>query len=204
MRIVPPGPGEKRGSERAKLFISAMLEFAGRVTTVRVRNLSEGGAQIEGNNLPIQGDEVCISRGVLTANGVIVWARRNIAGIQFNTPLDLEAWLPRARAVDYDTAYSLLEQKEARKEQEHLSSLELHLRLAEELSFCARSLEHTGNQLAGNGFVLTKFSDELQSIVLIQHTLEEIGRVLSATDPDLATRKIQLGDLRRRLLRGDE
>jgi hypothetical protein len=93
---------------------------------------------------------------------------------------------------------------EEREPQDALSPAELYDRMAEELSFCARSLEQCGSSLAGNGFVLTKFPHELQKVVLVQHTLEEIGRVMASSDPDLAVRKIQLGDLRRRLLRGED
>jgi hypothetical protein len=197
----PLGSPDKRSSERTKLFISGLLEFAGRVTPVKIRNVSEGGAQVDGADLPRQGDFVCLRRGALAALGLIVWADRRCVGIQFETPLDLDAWLPRSKRADGVDSQSLLEDREP---QEVLSPGELYSRLAEELSFCARSLEQCGSNLAGNGFILTKFPQELQKIVLVQHTLEEIGCVISSNDPDFAARKIQLGDLRRRLFRGED
>lgn len=197
----PLGSPDKRSSERTKLFISGLLEFAGRVTPVRIRNVSEGGAQIDGTDLPRQGDFACLRRGPLTARGSIVWTNRRSVGIQFETPLDLDAWLPQSKGADVSATQISIEDREP---QDVLSPAELYGRLAEELSFCARSLEQCGSNLAENGFVLTKFPHELQKVVLVQHTLEEIGRVIAAGDPDLAARKIQLGDLRRRLLRGED
>ena len=77
-----------RRSVRKPVLLSAIVEVAGERVPVRLRNLSEEGALIEGARLPPAGTTTWFERGALRLIGKIVWADGNFAGILFARRLD--------------------------------------------------------------------------------------------------------------------
>jgi len=86
------------------MLLTATVEVAGTPMPVRLRNLSEQGALVEGDRLPSPESDTCFARGDMFRAGRVVWVQGRFAGIAFDEPLKREDVLrhvpaskPRAR-----------------------------------------------------------------------------------------------------------
>ena len=84
----------QRAEMRSNMFVAAMLYGADGSVAVRIRNMSRGGALIECPPGLAEGSPVRLTRGSLSANGHIAWARDNRAGIAFAAAVAVTDWLP--------------------------------------------------------------------------------------------------------------
>ena len=76
----------------------ATVYSAAGTAPVKVRDLSPGGALIEGGSLPSLGSLVRLSRGSLEVPGEVVWSSANRAGLKFDAAIRVQDWLPRTLA----------------------------------------------------------------------------------------------------------
>ena len=81
---------QNRKSRRSPVLLTATIEVAGVRRTVKLRNLSEKGALIEGAPLPAEGTETIFERNETRLTGRIVWVQGKYAGVAFFTPLNRE------------------------------------------------------------------------------------------------------------------
>ena len=79
---------QNRKSRRSQVLLSATLEHGGASQAVKLRNLSEEGALVESDRLPIEGTAVHFIRKDLNAAGRVVWVNGRYAGIAFSAKLD--------------------------------------------------------------------------------------------------------------------
>ena len=89
-------------SRRSPVLLAATIHVAGEPVTVKLRNLSERGALIEGDRLPLEGSTTFFQRNDLRLRSRIVWVEGKYAGVAFDEPLDPEQVLrnipaPKAR-----------------------------------------------------------------------------------------------------------
>lgn len=77
----------------------------------------------------------------------------------------------------------------------------LDQRLAEELDYVRRRLDHLGGILAQDPVLLRKHAASLQDIDLINQTLGHLARVIGTEDKDAAANRISLAELKGRLQR---
>jgi hypothetical protein len=87
------GITQNRRSRRAHLLMAATLEISGRAVKVKLRNLSPEGAQVEGEDLPVEGTELLFRKGDLAVAGTIIWTKGKQAGIRFAQLLETQAVL---------------------------------------------------------------------------------------------------------------
>jgi hypothetical protein len=81
-------------------MLTAKLELAGDAQPVILRNLSTGGALVEGRWLPAEGSMVLFTRNDLRVQARVAWVEGRYAGIAFECPLDRQELLrqvPRPR-----------------------------------------------------------------------------------------------------------
>src|SRR5947209_15412596 len=91
---------QNRNSSRSPVMLSATLELGGQSQPVVLRNLSAGGALIEGKWLPAQGSNVLFVRNDLRVLARVAWVEGRFAGVAFECPLDraeLLRQIPKAR-----------------------------------------------------------------------------------------------------------
>jgi hypothetical protein len=91
---------QNRRSRRAPVFLAASVEVGGVPETVKLRNLSEEGALIEGERLPLEGTTTFFQRNDLRRKSRVVWVQGRFAGVAFARPLKAEEVLrnvPRPR-----------------------------------------------------------------------------------------------------------
>jgi PilZ domain len=92
---------KNRRSRRSPVLLAASLEVAGEMISVKLRNLSEEGALIEGENLPVEGAPTIFCRNDLRLRSRIVWVHGRYAGVAFDAPLNTDEVLrnvPKARS----------------------------------------------------------------------------------------------------------
>ena len=81
---------KNRRSRRSPVLLAAAIEVAGKPVSVKLRNLSEEGALIEGEGLPVEGSSTCFKRNELRVKGRVVWVHGRYAGVAFDEPLNPE------------------------------------------------------------------------------------------------------------------
>jgi hypothetical protein len=72
------------------VLLAATIEVAGRDVPVRLRNLSEQGALVEGDQLPLEGTSTLFQRKELRLRSRIIWVQGRFAGVAFDQPLKPE------------------------------------------------------------------------------------------------------------------
>lgn len=82
------GISQNRRSRRSQLLMAATLEISGRALNVKLRNLSSDGAQVEGDQLPIEGTDLMFRKGEIAVAGLVIWNKGRQAGISFAHKLD--------------------------------------------------------------------------------------------------------------------
>jgi hypothetical protein len=99
---------KNRRSRRSPVLLAATVEIAGRPVPVKLRNLSEEGALIEGEQLPLEGSSTYFERNELKLKSRIVWVHGRYAGVAFNQALKPEQVLrnvpspkPRSQVTDF-------------------------------------------------------------------------------------------------------
>ena len=91
---------QNRRSTRAPVMLTAKLELAGDAQQVVLRNLSTGGALVEGKWLPAEGSMVLFVRNDLRVQARVAWVEGRYAGIAFECALERSELLrqvPRPR-----------------------------------------------------------------------------------------------------------
>jgi hypothetical protein len=78
---------QNRRSRRSPVLLAASIEVDGVVVPVKLRNLSEQGALIEGEQLPPEGSVSFFERNDLRLKSRVVWVQDRLAGVAFARPL---------------------------------------------------------------------------------------------------------------------
>ena len=169
------------------MFLVATLYFDGASSAVRVRNMSDTGALIEGVSLPEAGAKVILRRGALEVPATTAWSRSGKGGLTFSGPVDLAQWLPTKEAkrqsqVD-QIAFGL---KDAGREvacgadlgSKSSSSM---LAIVAELIDLQSQLGQTGDKLSGDVLVLANHPE----VQALDAAGQQIGRIIAAlsTEP---------------------
>ena len=81
------GITQNRRSRRSNVLLKATLELPGNSLSVILRNLSQDGALVQGEELPEEGERVLFHRQGLSVPSRVAWAHCNYAGIHFDYPL---------------------------------------------------------------------------------------------------------------------
>lgn len=89
---------QNRRTRRSPVLLAATVDIDGAPVGVKLRNLSEQGALIEGDLLPGEGSETCFCRNELRLKSRIVWVQGKFAGVAFDTPLKREEVLRQVPA----------------------------------------------------------------------------------------------------------
>lgn len=81
---------QNRRSRRSPVLLSATIYVVGIPVSVKLRNLSEQGALIEGDRLPPEGAETFFERKEMRLKSRVVWVHGKYAGVAFDVPLKRE------------------------------------------------------------------------------------------------------------------
>jgi hypothetical protein len=97
-----------RARRRAQVFLSGLLSTPAGAIKVRIRDVSEAGAQVVGEQQIPSQCRVQLQRGEMHVFAQVAWASGKAAGLSFERPLtvtELERCMPLAvvRALDVDS-----------------------------------------------------------------------------------------------------
>ena len=202
----------RRVAPRTFLMLAATARCAGGILSVRIRNVSHTGALIEGEELPLAGEPILLSRGETEIDGVIAWAAGNRRGVHFSQPVAVEAWrtgkpvVPPPGQGRVDFIQTQVRGGQARPAAPAPAAAErwidqLDTRLGEELAFVQRLIEALGDQLVADAAILHRHGQVLQNIDLASQILGHLSRVMASSERVEAVRAIGMEDLRARLTR---
>ena len=85
---MPNRPNSKRRSSRSNVYLVATLELPDRSQRVKLRNLSEDGAMVEGAGMVDEDSELLFRRNQLCVAGRVAWVQGPYAGIAFGERLE--------------------------------------------------------------------------------------------------------------------
>ncbi|HEY0027356.1 MAG TPA: PilZ domain-containing protein [Allosphingosinicella sp.] len=95
----------KRSAKRARVLLAAKLRTgSGGEIDVRLRDLSQKGALVEGKSLPPPGSEVVFHRGSITVPGRVAWTGEGKAGLEFAYGIDETEVLVQLKRTTVDSA----------------------------------------------------------------------------------------------------
>src|SRR4051812_17651724 len=80
-------------------MLAATISCGAALYQVRIRNVSETGALIEGADLPPLGAEVLLSRGETEIDAIVAWAVGSRRGVHFSHPVAVDTWRAGKPAV---------------------------------------------------------------------------------------------------------
>jgi hypothetical protein len=204
----------RRVAPRTNLLLTASIEAGPLIAPVRIRNLSETGAAIEGAALPHVGATVMLRRLDLSIGGTIIWSTGSRCGVNFDGTTCVAEWIsgtrsPRIASRD-QTRVDMIQAAirtgsgavpPSAAPPPTAPQGDLEARLSQELAFVRRLLEQLGEELADEPVVLMRHTRALQSFDLAGQILGHISNILVAEDRAAAVNAIGMEDLRSRLLR---
>jgi hypothetical protein len=201
---------------RTNLLLAATIEAGAIKTPVRIRNMSESGAMIEGAAFPAIGATLILRRLEVGIGGTVIWRAAGRCGIRFDGQAVVADWVAgvaRNPGV-FDTGQARVDAIQAAirtgqpipagtdpKPSATGSTKDLDHRLAEELAYVRRLLDGVGGELSDDGIILQRHARMLQSFDVACQILEHLQTILSAPDRAEAVKAVTMQDLRARLLR---
>jgi hypothetical protein len=214
------GSAEDRAAPRTNLLLAATAEIGGRSLAVRIRNLSESGALIEGGGLPEAGMPLVLKRNDLQVAATVAWAAGSRRGVRFAGPTPVNEWTGgkprpidctglrdqrRVDAIQADARANPVSGKGLRAPEAppatFPASKDLEARLAEELGYVQRLLEGLGDELIADLLLVQRHGKSLQSLDLVGQILGHVSAILRAEDKAAVVEDIGMEDLRARLKR---
>jgi hypothetical protein len=203
-------------AQRKNLFLAAEIETEGVKLPVRIRNLSEGGAMVEGVALPGVGATLILRRLQIELAGSAIWRTAGRCGIKFGEPAFVEEWVAGRRLVERTLGRgqarvdviqaairggAALADDPAAPVELAADDRNLDHRLAEELAYVRRLLDVVGDELTDDPIMLQRHAQTLQNFDMACQILGQLSAVLDAPDRMGAVAAVTLEELRTRLLR---
>ena len=194
-----PDHSDGRGALRTNLFLAATLDSARGGEPVTIRDLSAGGARIQGPRGLEVGLVVMLERGRLRMSAIVSWCADNLAGLRFASSISVRAWMAnplnreqqRIDRVIADvrkaTAIALPEERASEGVND----------LAHDLRRVADLLELLGDELAGDAVVAANYAVKLQYLDIAVQTLTALAETVRTGDPEPASNIARLDDLRK-------
>ena len=168
----------QRREDRVSLFVMANLHAEARGGPVKLRNISPGGALIEGEVLPRRGSAVALCKGELTVPGAVVWRNANRAGLSFASPTDVSRWLPSAQAQrSASETFRRLKAEQAQHPGSRVTRAPLHTSFVstEEMERAAAALDDLADILALDDRIVVEVASKLQSLDIAAQLLRKVA-----------------------------
>lgn len=212
---VPAFPADSR-PPRKNLLLSGTIEAEGLKVPVRIRNLSQSGAMLDGAALPRPGTRLLLRRAQIEVAAQVVWQNDGRCGITFDQcAVTVDEWVAgkRTAASPFDTPRGQARVDAIQGAVRSGAALpvepagagadpslaELESRIVQEIFYVRHLLDSLGEELVDDPVVLREHMEALQNLDRASQVLGHLGTVLNAKDRLTAAQSIAMQDLRARL-----
>ncbi|UYY58276.1 PilZ domain-containing protein [Sphingomonas sp. S2-65] len=217
---IPTDPGFEGQVSRAprkNLLLAATIEAGTLSATVRIRNLSPGGAMLDGVALPNIGTRLVLRRSVIEMPATVVWQAAGRCGVQFEaTTISVDEWVAGLLTPTFNghkgqqrvdaiqralRAGAALPPEPSPASPSAPGKEAIEARVAEEILYVQRLLDSLGEDLVEDPILLQRHARALQNLDRASQMLEHLGAILNAPDRAAAAGQVKMEDLRIRLMR---
>jgi hypothetical protein len=208
--------GEDPRAARRNLLLSATIEAGAIKAPVRIRNLSESGALIDGAALPEAGAALVLRRLELEIGAMTVWRKDGRCGIRFDGTIFVDEWVsgvrkpsrsPGSGQTRVDSIQAAIRSGARLPVEDGPTSNvptdpeRLERRIAEELGYVGRLLDAVGEELTNDPILLQRHDRALQNFDAACQILAHLRAIVASGDRAAAVDAVTLQALRARLLR---
>lgn len=190
---------DARAVPRTNLFMAATLHWADASAQVKIRDLSQVGAQIESSLHLETGTAVTLVRGRLRVAGQVTWSNERRCGLQFASQIsvhDLMANPAHQAQQRVDHLVAVVKAGAVPLAQPAKPGAETAGELADDLQRIARLLDKLGDALANDATTVAKHGIELQNLDIAVQTLAALAEAAQPDSPAGAAGRARLGELR--------
>lgn len=176
-------PDCKRQEVRTNMFVMANLSFGGRSSPVKIRNMSPGGALIDGPVLPTVGTPCRLFRGDISIEAEVMWANSARIGVKFRNIANIDAWLPSGRRTQNEVDQAVAAAKAERTTAPPFipnRSLESALLANVDINATADALAVLADELADEPAVVARFMTKLQTLDVSVQMLRNLAELLQS------------------------
>ncbi|HEX9805828.1 MAG TPA: PilZ domain-containing protein [Alteraurantiacibacter sp.] len=199
---------------RKNLMLAATIEADTVTAPVKIRNMSESGAMIDGPALPEVGSQVILHRLDLSIAATVVWNEAGRCGLKLAGTVKVDEWITGAKQPEKHSSLgqlrvdkiqsairsgSPLPAEPAAPPRPTAVSTPVDGRIARELAEVKLALDAIGDELTDDPDILTRHEKALQKLDIASATIEWLAAVVAADDPEAEIAKISMHDLRSRL-----
>ena len=199
---------------RKNVMLAATISAGAVSAPVRIRNLSELGAMIDGPALPDAGSSLTLSRLALSIAATVVWNREGRCGLSLGCPIVVDDWIAGASKAPTGNGAGQFRVDQVQRAIRSGAGLpadiqapgprpvharQIERNIAAELGRVRGMLDKVCEQLSDDVTVLQRHERALQNFDIAGMILEELAIVLKADDRESAVGAVQMHELRSRL-----
>jgi hypothetical protein len=199
---------------RKNLMLAAAIAAAEVSAPVRIRNLSEDGAMIDGGALPQPGSTLVLTRLELSVQATVVWTHDGRCGLALANRIVVDDWIAGVRRTRTDGNLGQLRVDQIQAAVRSGAALPMDIapqsalvvetgaldrRVARELSDLKGTLDEVGEALADDTDLLMRHEQTLQKFDIAIQTIQYLADLMAAPDRAKAVGEVPMHDLRSRL-----
>ena len=204
---------------RKNLMLAATIEAGAVSAPVRIRNLSEGGAMIDGPALPERGSTVVLNRLELAMPATVIWNQSGRCGLRLDGRIVIDEWISGVRQTAKDGSLGQLrvdkiqqalrsgaalpfEAETPKQPDPAHETVDDHViddRIASELAHVKQMLDAVADELTEDIDIITRHERALQNFDIASMIVQHLGEIMAAEDQAAAVARIPMHDLRSRL-----
>jgi hypothetical protein len=207
-------PGLTPRQQRKNVMLAATIVVGTMSIPVRIRNLSDAGAMIEGAWCPGVGTAVTLRRLEKSVAARAIWNHDGHCGLSLDRPIVIEDWIAGAGATarGASAGQSRVDLVQAAIRGGAIFSAEtrapapkptearpIELAVAAELARVKQMLDAVSEELADDVDILMRHERAIQNFDIAAMIVDELARVMAADDRAGAVDSVQMHDLRSRL-----
>lgn len=207
-------PGITPRAPRKNVMLAASISAGTVSAPVRIRNLSQAGAMVDGPALPEAGSTLTLNRLELSVAATVVWNHDGRCGLSLRAPITVDDWIAGVRSVAHNASLgqlrvdhiqsairsgAALPSESPPPAPERAVTEPIEQRIAAELARVKQMLDHVSEELTDDIDVLMRHERAMQNFDIAAQTVEELSAVMGARDREGAVASVQMHDLRSRL-----
>ena len=206
-------PGLTPRAPRKNVMLAAAISAGNAFAPVRIRNLSDAGAMVDGPTLPEPGSTLELSRFELSVAATVVWNHDGRCGLSLKQPIAVDDWIAGVRTMASSASLGQLRVDRLQSAIRSGAALPAEMqapppsadaepierRIAAELVRVKRALDEVSEELTDDVDVLMRHERAMQNLDIAAMVVESLAAVMAADDHASAVDAVQMHDLRSRL-----